>query len=105
MKRLEEIKKRLSEATPGPFHYGYENGHDQTIDIDTLEGTLMTIDYGPDSVFYIRARQDIEDLVKCVEVMWAALEPLRDYQYGAIWQAAISHHCYEALAQVDEILK
>lgn len=121
MKRLDEIKKRLSEATPGPWEPRCSPtwvGHDADAISTQACGPEITrkrddtvglvIQVKNDAEFIAHSRQDIEDLVKCVELMREALRDVLDskalseapaYNYSeAIFRAN------EALAQVEAIL-
>lgn len=72
---IDEIKKRLELATPGPWHIGHVNEfHPEIAEIDSNEGIeVATVSHRRDQPFIASAPMDIKNLLEEREVLREAI--------------------------------
>ncbi len=114
MTPLDEIKSRLKRATPGPWHLKYQLTKDNRTRNTICAGSVGTtnkvvslaVNYDlckHNAEFISHAREDIERLVACVDVMREGFHDLR-----CLPKMDIAKYFYdksnEILAEADKIL-
>lgn len=64
---LNKLKELAAKASPGPWHIGHVNEHEDSADIDNLEECLFVSVLRRDQAFICEARNALPKLIELVE--------------------------------------
>ena len=64
---LNKLKELAAKASPGPWHIGHVNEHEDSADIDNLEECLFVSVLRRDQAFICEARNALPKLIEVIE--------------------------------------